>query len=373
MAQMRINNPELLKRFDDFIRNITPQDKIGLFFDDDPDGTCSGSLVVTALKRIHNKDLTISLTSSRLAYGMTEEHVKAFKKAGVTKVITCDNAIEEHTEPVEKIAEFADVLEIDNHAICGTFKKPNILMMKPQLYMEGIEFSKYCTSKLAYDLFSRHCDLRDRDWVAVVGCISDISMEPWIDWIKEVYKKHKITFQTDPFKSDMGKVGIFINDAISYDAKNIHEAFDAVLESRTPQELLKSSLKKYHAEVEAELQKWTKGIEKDGEWNGRLKIVFYQVDPKFRIKSALSTILGLKYPEWTIIISAPEKGSMTLSARRGDKKVAVNRLFQIALEGLPGAAGGGHIPAAGGGCRIKDYPIFKQRVIELLESGFTGL
>jgi len=373
MAQMHNNNPELLKQFDTFVRGIAPEDKVGLFFDDDPDGVCSGSLVVTALKRIHNKDIAIALTSSRLAYGMTDEHVKQFKKAGVTKVITCDNAIEEHTEPVEKIAEFADVLEIDNHAICGTFKRHNILMMKPQLYLTGIDYSKYCTSKLAYDLFSRHCDLRDRDWVAAAGTIADISTEPWMDWLKEVFHKHKLKLKADLFKTELGMVCIYINDAISYDSKNIHEAFDEVLKARSPRELLDSPLKRYHKAVEEELQKWTKGIEKDGEWLKDLNVVFYQVAPKFRIKSALSTILGLKYPHWTIIISAPEKNNMTLSARRGDKKVAVNRLFQIALEGLPNAAGGGHIPAAGGGCRVKDYPVFKHRVVELLKSGFTGL
>ncbi|HSU72715.1 MAG TPA: DHH family phosphoesterase [Candidatus Binatia bacterium] len=373
MAPMRVTNPGLLKQFDAFIDSIKPEDKVGLFFDDDPDGVCSGALVALALKRIHNKGTAITLCSSRLEYGVTDEHVKAFKKAGVTKVITCDNAIEEHADPVEKIAEFADVLELDNHAICGHFTKKNILMMKPQLYIANFDYSKYCTSKLVYDLFSRHCDLRDRDWVAVTGCISDISTEPWMDWIRSVFRKYKVKMQKDFFKTDLGKVGIYINDSISYNARYVHDAFDAVIEAHTPQEFLRSPIKKHHHAVETELQRWTKGIEKNGEWHRDLDVVFYHVKPKFRIKSALSTILGLKYPHWTIIISAPEKKSMTLSARRGDRKVAVNRLFQVALEGLPNAAGGGHIPAAGGGCRLKDFPLFKSRVIELLRSGFTGL
>jgi single-stranded DNA-specific DHH superfamily exonuclease len=370
---MRITNPGLLVQFDAFIDAITPEDKVGLFYDDDPDGVCSGSLVVTALERFRNNKITLALSSDRGKYGMTEEHVKKFKKAGITKVITCDNAIEEHTEPVEAIAKFADVLEIDNHAICGSFKSPRILMMKPQLYVEDIDYSKYCTSKLVYDLFSRHGDLRDRDWVAVTGCITDISTEPWMAWIKTVAKKYRIKLQKDKFKTEFGRVGIYINDAISYNPKNVAEALRETLAARNPKELLNSSLKKYHAEVEAELRKWIDALKTRGEWYPDLSLVFYQVAPKFRIKSALSTILGLNYPHLTLVIASPEGTNMTLSARRGDKTIAVNRLFQLALEGLPGAAGGGHIPAAGGACKVKDFPKFKNRVIELLKSGFTGL
>lgn len=370
---MRVVSPELLEQFDRFVLGITPQDKVGLFYDDDPDGVCSGSLVATALERIHGKQLTARLTNDRSNYGITEEHVKRFKKAGVTKVITCDNAIEETAHIVDKLAAFADVLEIDNHAICGEFKAKNILMMKPQRYLADMDYAKYCTSKLAYDLFSRHCDLTDRDWVATVGSITDIATEPWMDFIKGVFKKYDIALKKDFFKTDLGKVGIYINDTISFNSDNIDQAFDTVFMSATPQEVLRSPLKKYHAAIEAEIQKFTKAITKDGEWHPELKLVFYHVQPHYRIKSALSTILGLKYPHLIVLLSAVDGDRMTISARCSDKHVAVNRLLQEGFKGLKDAVGGGHVPAAGGSCRPEDYPAFKDRVMKMLREGFTGL
>jgi hypothetical protein len=72
-------------------------------------------------------------------------------------------------------------------------------------------------------------------------------------------------------------------------------------------------------------------------------------------------------------MSSPDGDLMTISGRNNQSKIAMNKLIKIALEGLPDANGGGHIPAAGGRCRVEDYPKFKEKVIELLRSGFTGL
>lgn len=371
--EIKVTVPQLLKQFDDFVKGISKEDKVGLFYDGDPDGVCSGSLVATALKRIHDKELTISLSSSRTNYGITFEHTEALRKAGVTKVITCDNAIEEKPEPVDAIAQFADVLEIDNHAIVGEFKSKNILMIKPQKYVEGINPSRYCTSKMAYDLFSRHCDLSDRDWIAVTGSISDIATEPWMDWVKSVFDKYGWEMKDDLFKTVPGQVAIYINDAICFDMKNIDEAFNAVLESKSAQEVMDSSIKNYHDAVETEIQKWVSDAKENAEWHEDLKLMFYEVNPKYKIKSALSTILGLKYYDWTIILAAPDGDTMTISARSNTSKVAVNKLLQVAFEGLPGAVGGGHVPAAGGACKVSDYPKFKENVLKLIKEGFTGL
>ena len=370
--EIRITKPELLQRFDDFVRGISKEDKVGLFYDGDPDGVCSGSLVATAIKRIHGKDITISLSSDRKNYGITNYHAEAFKKAGVTKVITCDNAIEGRPEPVDAIAQFADVLQIDNHAIVGEFKSKNILMMKPQLYSEGIHPSRYCTSKMAYDLMSRHCDLSDRDWIAVTGSISDIATEPWMDWVNSVFDKYGWEMKDDLFKTVPGQVAIYINDAICYDLNNIDEVFKAVLESKSTAELFESSIKKYHDIVEAEIQKWISGAKENAEWHDDLKVMFYEVNPKFKIKSALSTILGLKYPEWTLFLAAPDGDTMTLSARSNTGRIAVNKLFHTVLAEFPDAVGGGHVEAAGGSCRVEDYPKFKAKVLKMIQEGFTG-
>ena len=82
---------------------------------------------------------------------------------------------------------------------------------------------------------------------------------------------------------------------------------------------------------------------------------------KYRIHSPLSTILGLKYPHNTIIIIRAGRG-IAVSARRGDKKIAVNDFLEKAVKGFKGANAGGHIPAAGAGFHKKYLNTFKQRI-----------
>ncbi|MEK6849778.1 MAG: DHH family phosphoesterase, partial [Nanoarchaeota archaeon] len=245
-------------------------------------------------------------------------------------------------------------------------------LIKPQLFTDLAKPSKYCTSKLAYDLFSRVVDITDKDWLAVAGSISDIATEPWEEWMHSVFKKYKVPLNKDLFKTKLGEVGIYINDTASYDDQKIPEAYLIAVNATHPNDVLNSSITAYHNVIDAEIQKWTKAIKKDGEWHPELNLVFYEIKPKYKVKSAITTILGLKYAKEIVIVSAPENGQMAFSLRC-QKGIAVNVLLVEAIKGLADASGGGHIPAAGGRCNIADYPKFKDNVMKLLRNGFTGL
>ncbi len=370
---MLITDASLLAKFDAFIKKITPSDVLGLFHDADSDGISSGALVATAIQRIRGRLPDVRLFPAGASHTIRDEDVANLRKAGVTKFISCDVALDNMPEVAEKIASFADVLIIDHHALYKPFKAKNILLIKPQLYTDLPKPSQYCTSKMAYDLFSRHVNLEDKDWLAVAGCISDIAVEPWKEWVKSVFKKYNLPMNKDLFKTKLGQVGIYINDTASYDTNEIHKAFTAAVEAKTFKELLDSPIKKYHAIIEKEIIKWTKHIKTKGEWHPELKLVFYQVTPKYSVKSAVTTILGLKYKKEIIVVSAPEHNKVTISLRCNDQHVAVNNLLVEALKGLPDASGGGHIPAAGGRCNVKDYPTVKDNIMRLLREGFTGL
>jgi hypothetical protein len=370
---MHITNQGLLARFDTFVKNLSPSDVLALFHDADSDGISSGAIVATAIKRLRGRIPDVRIYPAGASHTIREEDVALMKKAGVTKLISCDVALDNMPDITERIASFAEILIIDHHALYHPFKAKNIILIKPQLFTDLAQPSRYCTSKLAYDLFSRHVNLEDKDWLAAAGCISDIATEPWQAWIKSVFKKYKVPLQKDLFKTAIGKVGIYINDTASYDTKEIHKAFNAAIEATTYKDLLNSPIKRYHNIIEEDIIKWTKHIKTKGEWHPELKLVFYKVTPKYSVKSAITTILGLKYKQWILAVCAPEHGKMTISMRCNDQHVAVNKLIVEGLKDLPDASGGGHIPAAGGRCNVKDYPTFKDNVMRLLREGFTGL
>lgn len=371
---MRITNESLLSQFDAWVKRITSKDIVALFHDADSDGISSGAITASALNRLRGRLPDIRLSPRQGTHMITEDDVIVLKKAGVTKFISCDVALDQTTviELTNKIASFADVLIIDHHALYEPITKKNILLIKPQLFTDLAQPSKYCTSKLAYDLFSRITVLDDKDWLAAAGCISDIATEPWTDWIDSVFKKYKIPMHKDLFKTKLGEVGIYINDTASYDDQKIPEAYLIAVKATKPDDVLQSSITAYHEVIDAEIQKWTKGIVKNGEWHPELKLVFYEINPKYKVKSAITTIIGLKYTKEVVIVSAPENGQTAISMRC-QKGVAVNKLLTEAIKGLENASGGGHIPAAGGRCNTKDYPAFKNNVMKLLREGFTGL
>ena len=58
------------------------------------------------------------------------------------------------------------------------------------------------------------------------------------------------------------------------------------------------------------------------------------------------------------------KPTISVSARRGDKKTPVNTLLENAIKGFKDANAGGHTPAAGAGFSKKYLKTFKQRIIE---------
>ena len=64
------------------------------------------------------------------------------------------------------------------------------------------------------------------------------------------------------------------------------------------------------------------------------------------------------------MIVSKQKPNVRISGRRGDKKIAVNSLLENAVKGLPESNAGGHIPSAGAKLLLKDYPLFKARLIE---------
>ena len=101
-------------------------------------------------------------------------------------------------------------------------------------------------------------------------------------------------------------------------------------------------------------------FEKKAEKHGEMRI--YELTSPYRIHSPLSTILGLKHPHKTIIIINKTTNPISISARRHDKKIAVNNLLEQAVKGFKGANAGGHIPAAGAGFHKKYLSIFKKRL-----------
>lgn len=358
----------VIKNFQKYIEKITPKDKAAIIHDTDPDGISSAVIISKTLERLNKKKPVLRQTIEGKL--ITKELREKLKKKGITKLIVLDISFEQDTTNLEKLSSKIDVLIIDHHKIYSKKKIKNVLLVKPQL-LSKILPHEYCTAKLSYDLCSTLTDIKDLDWIAATASIADIAHKPWMPWIKKVFKKYKIRIKKDLFKTKLGQIAAMISSAEVTDKKNIKKCFDALYEAKKPKQAFKKELVKIKKSVDKELKKLIKNFKKV---KAIESLHIYEIESKVEgIKSPLSTILGLKYPHKTIIIVSKQWPKVKISARQGDKKLAVNSLLETAVEGLPESNAGGHTPSAGATIRIKDYQKFKKQLIEEYSKLFNKL
>ncbi len=349
----------LLHNFDQYIKNISPTDRIAVLHDTDPDGICSAVITAKSIERLKNKKITFRKPLfDRVILPKLQNTLKAKK---ITKLIILDISIDQNEKDLKKLSKKTDILIIDHHKVYAKKKIKKVLLIKPQL-ISKISGSDYCTAKLAYDLFSRQVDLQDIDWIAAIATIADIAHRPWKKWLTKVFKKYKLRKKKDLFKTKLGEIAAMISSAEVSDRKNIKKCYKALYNAQNPKDAFSKELKEIKKKVDKELKKLIKEF-KQAEKHKTLYI--YEIRSTIKgIKSPLSTILGLKYPHKTIIIVSKQGSKAKISARRGDKEIAVNSLLETAARDLPESNAGGHIPSAGATIRAKDYPKFKQKLIE---------
>jgi single-stranded DNA-specific DHH superfamily exonuclease len=363
---MSFKNKKRIKRFKDFISSITKKDRVAVIHHTDPDGVCSGVILSKLVERIRKKKIDFRINQRGNIHYITDDTIKRLKAKKINKVIITDLTVDEHPVGVKKLSEFASVLIIDHHPVYNDLDSKKIVMIK-SFFVSDISSSRYCAAKLSYDLANLMVDLSDLDWLAAVGSIGDIATGPFRPWLRKVFRRHRIKLKKDLFKTRLGGVAILISSAESFDVKNVKLCFDIIYKARTYRDVLKSRLRVFRKKIDDELQHYIRNMRSLAEIYPDLDLIYYEMRPKYHTKSPLCTILGIKYPNKTIVTVDLRKGMVSASARRSDSKVAVNKLLSGAVKGFKSANAGGHVFASGANFYKKDYKKFKKRIISLLK------
>ena len=163
------------------------------------------------------------------------------------------------------------------------------------------------------------------------------------------------------------RVAIFIGTVKGYSVEKLIECFDVVYNAKKCEDVIYSELGKFSEEVKDEMDVLINNSS-DAEDLG--EIIVYNVKPKFRIHSSLSTILSFDYikDKPLIVIADYNDGKLAISARYQKSVPSMHELLRYCVQDLEDASGGGHAPAAGGSIMKKDYEIFKKRLIEFMNN-----
>jgi hypothetical protein len=207
--------------------------------------------------------------------------VRQLRRRKISVLIITDIAADQDAAMIRQAAKHCRIIIIDHHKVYPAIKHRNVLVIKPQLIQKKAKPSRYCASKLAYDLASRLVDVKDLDWVAATGTIADIATQPWKRWLAGVFRKHHVRSKKDLFKTTLGQVAIVINSAMVYNSRNTPAAFKITYDARKPADVLRSRLKRYHAAIEHEIRKWIRLLDVKAEKHPEHELVLYYLEPKF--------------------------------------------------------------------------------------------
>ncbi len=356
-----------VQRTRDFLETITPSSKIALLHDDDPDGTCSGVLATRLLKRSTGKELSHRQVAPHEPFLMGITPTLAAR--GITHVIICDLSIDRNPDKIKEAEKHFHILSFDHHKLLNDVNSGRTFLIKPHLFWNGKDPSKYCTSKLAYDVGNHITDLSDGDWLALTGSICDIATEPWKDWMQSVFSKYHELLPTDLFTSLFGKVGLTISDALAYETTFDERVFQTVLAAHTPADVIQSPLKQYHDAIQNEINKWIALFKEKADHFPQAHLKSLELNTPYHIRSTLNTILSFTHDKLnTILLYQRRDNVVNFSTRNQSGTVPLNDVLREAIADLPDSEGGGHPKAAGGHCNAKDWPIVKQRITDQLRA-----
>lgn len=357
-----------LDRVDSFFRNIGEDDKVAIVHDVDPDGILSAVILARTIQKLRGRPPELVEPFNREGYSIPDALVERMRDQRITVLITTDFGLDQNLPLVEELAKSFRILILDHHTLYNDINaitplNERVTVVKPQLFSD-VEPSRYCSAKLAFDCAMRVVDATGEDWLAAAASIADVATEPWHEFLDQTFKKYDAAKKDDLFETKLGRVAAIINSALVVDPDRVHECFDTAFQATGPEDVLNSRLAECKEVIDRELEVWLQKFTKCESYND---LYLFMIEPKYNIKSTLSTVLGLKYPHRTILVMDVADGFVSVSARRGDQKIAVNGLLEKAIKGFDNANAGGHVPAAGARFPEKYLDEFKKRVVDLHE------
>ncbi len=351
----------ILHQFDSIVKSFSKRDKIALIHDLDADGVSSGVIVYNSLKLLRGKAPDLVVTQSFKTVELLPKTISLLKKKKISKVIVVDFALDQQPESVKMTENLVDqILVIDHHKSYGKPGKKTFFL-KAQL-VSDLEPSTYPTSKLAFDLFSRHVNLEKWSWIACVGLIGDNQLEQWRGFIGRCAKDH------DSSVEEFTQIMNIISAVEVLAPEKLNGLLKFYASCSSPRQMLSSRYAPYAEKLESEMASLMKKFEKEKQVFPDAQLVWFEFNAKHNIKSAIiNSVSNESYPHYTVVfVQGKGDGFVSFSARRQDFKVKMNDILENAVKGFENAGAGGHVPAAAGRCKKKDLPELKRRIIRLL-------
>lgn len=319
-----------------FLDTINEKDNVVMIHHDDLDGFSSGIIFRSFCEKKGAKVKNIPFT-----IGSNQKNVIKQTK-GFNKVIISDLSPNTIIQILNSLDD-KEVLYTDHHQ--ETTEKYSRKIKEYRTIDQGYIPS----SRTAYEL------TKELYWLAVCGTLGDAGHK---------YAENKVFLDHFFSPKDMSlevfekEIVFTLNNVLIYFEGKNQKLLKKLLALNTYKDVKK--LKKYARPVEKEIKKHYKNFKKNHEKMGPIQ--FYIFEPKYSVKSVVTTKISLENPKGIYLIGAIEKSRIRFSARNSSREYNMINVLQAGIKGLQNANGGGHIAAAGGEINKKDLEQFKENL-----------
>lgn len=343
---------------------------VALFYDDDPDGICSGVILEKLLER-KGFSVKLRLYRNKEAPPYSEKFIENIKKNNIDLLVSTDFCIAGFGfhEAYKKFIteENIKVLNIDHHQddAIYSFDENKVLYINSNNTQKEISGSQYCCSKFTYDIAVKlEPGLVILDWVASIGIIGDSNYYTWGNFIKEVITKQnkqeekEIPLPEEPddyYLIPHGKAANYMFFGIGKERNEIQKIYEATYSARDVKELL-NFLKQYDVikrEAYDYIENYEYLVKNNPPTKGELNVAEIEILGDHLIGNIVANLISARYPETIFFVYHKQSDGYThISSRLQTGKINLGKIFEKCGKNLENTNAGGHINAAG--CRVPD-------------------
>jgi len=329
---------KLFEKGIEFIKKIKNK-KVFLIHHTDVDGLASAALTFIALKRTGIK------VSKVVARSVDERKKISDDLKKCKKAIILDIPLE-NFEELKKTGK--EILIIDHHpsTVINTKK---IVCINPRIVKKDIYQP---TSYLVYKLFSKVVNLKDKEWLSVLGTLADFGFEDCKDLLK---KWIKIKRKSSILKTRFWKIAKMVKGS-SFKLKE-EEIIRILISSKNLNKLEKNEkILKAFKKYKKILKKGEKEFWKNAEEFKKLNLIISRISEK--VGSELASEISARFPDKIIILLEKSGKEFKIHARYQNARIHLGKLLKKIC------GGGGHKQAAGGKIPVKEFENFKKKLLK---------
>jgi len=339
------NLNEIFKKAEIFFQNIGHEDRLALIHDSDPDGVCSATVAIEALKRLGISSVGI------FARGPESVKKSGILENGFNKILVLDLAPHLYQKDLERIKRMKkDVLIFDHHLTAKLGAK-NIFYVNPRLAEKSLYLP---TSYLIFKYFESRTDISDMEWIAAIGTVADYGINPDT---KDLIGKYVEMNRERIWETEYGRAASILNasTAIIGPEKTLKilqhlksfEQFKRVKAFTDSMRKFDTELKNRENEVRGKI-----------EFYPEKKLMISYVRTKYKhIASVISSRISREKKNWTFILFEKRGDEYKLHGRSQAGRVSIGLLFSNL------GVGGGHVQAGGGSIKVKNLEKFEKALI----------